>query len=96
MRKADGTYSEVITLKPEDLILEKIGAYSDRRFIRDIYDIYVLCNYVTEPERVKKELTKFLGTIAPPINEPDLKAVIYEGPTPSFKSMIDYLKARFT
>ena len=40
--RVDGGYIEIRTLSPEDLIMEKISAYKDRRFIRDIYDIYIL------------------------------------------------------
>jgi predicted nucleotidyltransferase component of viral defense system len=94
--RIDGTYTDVVTLRSEDLILEKIEAYTDRRFIRDIYDIYVLSNYVTEVKAVKDGLAKFLKGILPPVNEPDLRAVIYEGPVPSYKNMVDYLKGRFS
>ena len=46
---------DVLTLSPENLILEKIGAYENRRFIRDIYDVYHLSNYVTEARKIRKK-----------------------------------------
>ncbi len=94
--KIDGTYSEVLTLQPDDLILEKISAYSDRLFIRDIYDIYILTDYVTEKEKIKRSVIDFLNKIELPANEADLKTLIYAGPVPSFKSMINHIRSVFS
>jgi predicted nucleotidyltransferase component of viral defense system len=94
--KADGTYTDVLTLPPEDLILEKINAYSDRRFIRDIYDIYILSSYVENPEKIREKTTEFLKNIKKPLNENQLAALIYEGPVPSFNNMITIIKGRLT
>ncbi|MCL4383483.1 MAG: nucleotidyl transferase AbiEii/AbiGii toxin family protein [Candidatus Marsarchaeota archaeon] len=93
--KVDSTYTEVLALTPEDLILEKIAAYSHRLFIRDIYDIYILCDYVQEKAKIKNAVINFIQKIKQPVNEEDLKVLIYEGPIPSFRNMIEYIKGRF-
>ncbi len=92
--KVDGTYTEVLTLSPEDLILEKIAAYSDRKFIRDIYDMYILSNYVNDVEEIKKDVLAFIDKIEKPVNENDLKTLIYTGPVPSFGNMVEHIRRR--
>ena len=93
--RADGTFTDVLTLSPERLMLEKISAYSDRRFIRDIYDLYILSDYVTEKRAIKKDVSDFLKELEAPVNEEDLRTLIYQGPVPSFRSMIDHIRGRF-
>ncbi len=95
--KVDGTYTEILTLSPGDLILEKIEAYTDRRFIRDIYDIYILSNYADAAEntKLKPKVLSFLNSIAPPVNEEGLVAILYSGPIPSFDTMVKYIRGRF-
>lgn len=94
--KVDGTYTDILTLAPEELILEKIAAYSDRRFIRDIYDMYVLSDYVKDPSIIREKVLAFLSTIAKPVNEKDLKTLIYAGPVPSFSNMVEHIRGRFS
>lgn len=93
--KADGSYMEILTLPAEDLIIEKINAYQSRKFVRDIYDIYHLSNYVAEPEKIKEVMLKFLQDIKPPIDEKNLKTLVYTGAVPSFSSIIESLKRRY-
>lgn len=94
--RVDGTYMEVLTLSPEDLILEKISAYSDRRFIRDIYDIYILCDYVSDPSRIRKRVIGFISNIKEPVNKAGLEALVYTGPVPTFSSMVRHISGRFS
>ncbi|MFH1285133.1 MAG: nucleotidyl transferase AbiEii/AbiGii toxin family protein [Candidatus Micrarchaeota archaeon] len=93
--KTDGSLMDVFTLSPEELVLEKIGAYENRRFIRDIYDIYHLSNYLTEREMVKKEVVKLLALPKLPADEKNLKAIVYAGKIPSFKQILEELRRRF-
>ena len=46
--KIDGTFIDVFTLSPEELLLEKLDAYKNRRVIRDIYDVYFLSNFIKD------------------------------------------------
>lgn len=91
--RADGTLLSVLTLSPESLILNKIETYERRRYIRDLYDIYYLLGYVKDKRKMEKKLSLFIRDIKPPLNEGDLKEIIYSGVAPSFKSMRDYIKS---
>ncbi len=93
--RVDGGYIEIRTLSPEDLIIEKISAYGDRKFIRDIYDIYILSDNATEPSLIRKAVLKFTANIEPPVNAEVLRSLIYSGPVPSFDNMIKRIKDRF-
>ena len=39
--KTDGTYIDVLTPSASVLLLEKLGAYLNRRLIRDVYDVFL-------------------------------------------------------
>ncbi|MGC8533769.1 MAG: nucleotidyl transferase AbiEii/AbiGii toxin family protein [Candidatus Parvarchaeum sp.] len=90
-QKANGSSIDVLTLKPEELILEKIEAYNDRRRIRDIYDVYFLSRIVTDKD-TKKIVKDCLSKIKKPLDENDLKTIVYEGKIPTFYDMIEELK----
>ncbi len=90
--KADGTYMDVYTLSPESLITEKMESYKNRGLIKDIYDIYHLSSYV---EKEVSGISEFLSKIEPPIDEENLKVLIYSGVAPSFKDIVKALKRRF-
>jgi predicted nucleotidyltransferase component of viral defense system len=90
-RRADGTLFNVRTLSPEDFIIEKIAAYSGRKYLRDLYDIYHLMNYITKPAKVRARLNIFLKSVDRPENDNDLETLIYSGVAPSFNEMIDYI-----
>jgi len=87
----DGNTLNVLTLSAESLINEKILAYKDRKFMRDLYDIYVLIKYVNHPETVKSELLKFINTLEKPVDENVLKTIVYSGLPPSYNKMVDYI-----
>ncbi len=94
--RTDGTYMEVLTLTPEDLILEKINAYQNRLLIRDVYDIYILANQVSDNKKIKENVLQFLKKLKPPVNEETLPSLIYVGPAPSFETMIRHIKGALT
>ena len=88
----DGNTVNVLTLSPEGLIKEKILAYNNRRFIRDLYDIYVLIKHVNHPEFISENLLNFLNNIQKPVDEDVLKSLVYVGLPPSYNRMVDYRK----
>ncbi len=93
--RTDGTFLGILTLSPEDFIYEKIAAYENRRYARDMYDIYHLSNVVEPEGRLRKSVCKFLDNIERPVDERVLKAIVYSGTVPSFQGMVDYVKRRF-
>ncbi|MFH1447645.1 MAG: nucleotidyl transferase AbiEii/AbiGii toxin family protein [Candidatus Micrarchaeota archaeon] len=94
--RTDGSFMDVLTLSPEDLILEKMAAYGERRFIRDIYDVYHLRNYLSKDEVVLGKVLELIGSIQKPVDEKNLKAVVYSGTIPTFDQIIYSLKRRFS
>lgn len=93
--RANGTMSEVLTLLPEDLLLEKAGAYASRRLVRDIYDVNHLSGYVSDLPKVRPAVVRLLNTIKQPVDEKNLKAIVYAGSVPSFNQIMESLKRRF-
>ncbi len=93
--KADGSSLIIFTLSPESLFLEKIQAYKNRKFIRDIYDIYHLSNLIQENNALIAAAKGFLETLEKPVDEKNLKAIVYSGAIPSFDQMVQALKRRF-
>ncbi len=87
----DGNTINVLTLSPEDLIKEKILAYNNRRFIRDLYDIYILIKHVNHPELIKENLVNFINNIQKPVDEDVLRTLVYLGLPPSYNKMLDYI-----
>ncbi|MEW6528454.1 MAG: nucleotidyl transferase AbiEii/AbiGii toxin family protein [Candidatus Micrarchaeota archaeon] len=93
--KTDGTFMEVLTLSPEELVLEKISAYQNRRFIRDIYDIYHLSNYVND-EKIGERMITFFASLEKPVDEENLNSIVYSGNVPAFKQIVAALKRRYS
>ena len=94
--RVDGTYSDIISISANDLVAEKIAAYRGRRFIRDIYDIYILSSYIERDKNTIRKISDFLNKMPPPVNEEDLASLIYEGPVPSLQSMLMQIRGRLS
>ncbi len=86
---ADGTEIEILSLTPDQFIEEKIDAYNDRRYIRDLYDIYHLVKSCRILESTRTTLRQFLQNIQYPLDEPILKSIVYMGLAPTFDRMIN-------
>ncbi len=90
--KVDGSRMDIYTLSPEALIEEKMAAYRGRRLIRDIYDIYHLSRHAANVLGMRE----FLQRMTPPLDEKNLRAVVYSGVAPSFRQMVEVLSSRFS
>lgn len=88
----EGSMNTIKCLSLEDLIKEKINAYSNRRKIRDLYDIFFLLRYLEKREDIKKELKNFLKNFKNPIDEENLKILIIDGLTPKVNEMLNYIQ----
>ncbi|MFH1587528.1 MAG: nucleotidyl transferase AbiEii/AbiGii toxin family protein [Candidatus Diapherotrites archaeon] len=89
--KADGSHMDVFTLSPESLLLEKIDAYRNRKLVRDFYDIYFLNMKITERGAVKKGIRDLLAGGIGPVDEKNLRTLIYSGAIPSYGQMLNAL-----
>ena len=88
--KTDGSVIDIYTLSAETLIIEKINAYNGRRYIRDIYDVYYLSSFTEKIDR--KIMQRFIDNIEMPIDEKNLRTLIYSGVAPSFEQIVSALK----
>ncbi len=89
----DGNFRTVYTLSTEELIREKISAYSNRLKIRDLYDIFFLLKY-TDISLIKNDLNKLVNGFKKPVDEDNLKVLIIEGIIPKSKDMLDYIRRK--
>ncbi len=92
--RTGGSFVEILTLSPEALSDEKMDAYSGRRLVRDLYDLLHLSSYATVDEKMKKKAGIFLRNLPKPLDEPNLRAVVYSGAVPTFSQMEDALRRR--
>jgi len=92
--KIDGTRLFVRTLKVDEFIKEKIKAYERRRYIRDLYDLYLLAGTEGFEKGVKSQLAKFIKRIEPPIDESVLQSMIYTGIAPTFNELVEKIGER--
>jgi len=90
---SDGTFMNVYTLFPDDLLIEKILAYKNRKKIRDLYDIWFLLNLVEDKEKVRTHIIDLLNHLERPKDYKTLKALIILGPTPSVENLIEGIKS---
>lgn len=93
--KVDGGYLDVFLPSAEDLLLEKLAAFKDRRLIRDIYDVYHLKMFVEDKPEFSKKVAGMLKSLPEPIDESDLKNLVLVGAVPSYAQMVETLKRRF-
>lgn len=89
--KCDGNFITINTLTPEEIIKEKVQAYQKRFKIRDMYDIFFLLKYVKNKESIKKDLKVFIKNFKNPIDESDLRTIIFEPLVPSVQDMLNYI-----
>jgi predicted nucleotidyltransferase component of viral defense system len=86
---SDGTFILVKTLKPEEIIREKVLAYLKRRKVRDLYDIFFLLRFVEKKEEVGKVLNQLIKNFQKPIDEKELKVLIISGSIPTVEEMVE-------
>lgn len=93
--KAEGNLLTVYTLTPEELIKEKAATYLKRRKIRDLYDIFFLLRYVegvSAANTVKEALNGLLAKFNAPVDEAELRVLLFEGLVPTTEKMLIYIK----
>jgi predicted nucleotidyltransferase component of viral defense system len=85
---SDSTFTNVYTLQPEELIMEKMAAYKKRKKVRDLYDIYFLLRFVSDRKFVEKYLRGFSGSFENPVDPDNIKAIIISGAVPDAGKLI--------
>lgn len=92
--RIDRSYTQVLTLTPEDFVLEKVVAYESRGYIRDLFDIYQLLNYLPVGSRADKRLGRFAMHIKKPYSSEKLSDLVYSGVAPTFREIVEAIKRR--
>ncbi len=90
--RADGTFMNVFTLPPEELLLEKAKAYSSRRLARDIYDVCLLTALLPPGKKVSENPLSLIEKAGRPSDEKTLKVIVFSGAVPSFEQMLASLR----
>ncbi len=92
--RTDGTMKTISVFSPTELLVRKIEAYHGRKYIRDIYDIFILTKWLDKLDYlVKTSISKFLWDISKPLDENVLGSLLYSGnKNINFASMIEYIK----
>ena len=91
----DGTYTSVYSLTAEEFLLEKILTYTKRRKVRDLYDIYFLTSLVSPSLEISQKMKEFFECYEKPLDEQDLKTLLFEGIVPKAEEMLEYLKRKW-
>jgi len=76
---SDVTHVEVLSLTADQFINEKMLAYTDRRYIRDIYDIYHISTNYQLLASTRINLMEFLSDLPPPVDESVLWTLVHTG-----------------
>ncbi|MBU0958506.1 MAG: nucleotidyl transferase AbiEii/AbiGii toxin family protein [Nanoarchaeota archaeon] len=90
----EGNFITIYTLTEEELLKEKIATYLKRLKTRDLYDIFFLLRHIEKISLVKNDLKKLITKFRQPIDEKDLKVIVYEGIIPKTEEMLMYIKRR--
>jgi len=85
---SESFFTNVYTLSPEDLIIEKINTYIKRKKIRDLYDIFFLLSHVKINNEIKTLLKKLVGNFEKPIDEKNLGAILITGAIPNSEQLL--------
>ncbi|MBU0636453.1 nucleotidyl transferase AbiEii/AbiGii toxin family protein [Candidatus Micrarchaeota archaeon] len=92
--KTNGSSTEIFTLSPEELLKEKSAAYLNRGLVRDLYDVFFLLGKTDTIDRARKELEKLIKNSKAPVDEKNLKTLVFSGIAPSSKNMLEKIQKR--
>jgi predicted nucleotidyltransferase component of viral defense system len=91
--RTDGGIISVFGLSKEDLIIEKALAFSNRKLVRDVYDVYFLTANC-DMKKITSDLKTILNKWDSPVDEKNLKSLVYSGPIPNYNQMLQTIKRR--
>ncbi len=92
-QRINGTTTTIYALSIDHLIIEKAQAYKNRKLIRDVYDVYFLSTNNIKQE-TKQELKEIINNWEKPIDEENLKTIIYTGIAPKYTEMLYAINRR--
>ncbi len=90
----DGTKMSIRTLSVDGFIMEKMSTYLKRFYARDLFDVYqLIINHDVMPDTRKAVLGLIKGAPMPK-DENVLRAIVYVGAAPTYKTMVDSIRGR--
>ncbi len=93
--RIDGNRMSVFTLSPEALLIEKMETFQGRKKIRDLYDVFLLSSFTEQDRALNAKARKFIESVSEPVDEKNLRVLVFSGAVPSFGQMVSVLKRRF-
>ena len=92
--RVDGSSTTISVFTPTEMLIRKIEAYEGRRFIRDVYDIFILTRFLDKSDHVvASALSSFLAKSKLPVDEDVLKSLIYTGKSDfRYSDLLDYIR----
>ena len=92
--RVDGNSTTVSVFTPAEMLIRKIETYQGRRFVRDVYDIFILTRFLDKGDHVvASSLCSFVAKFKPPVDEDALKSLTYTGKSDfRYSEMLDYIK----
>lgn len=91
--KMDGSSMVVLCIPLPELVEEKAIAYLERKFIRDIYDVFFLLPKAGKPKS-GGNVAKLAKAAPLPADEDNLANLIFSGAVPTFAQMLSYIRGR--
>lgn len=91
---SDGNFISIYSLTAEQFLAEKASTYLKRFKVRDLWDVFFLLKNIESPGKIK-EIERLIKNYKKPIDEDNLKVILFEGIVPSGREMIDYLKRKW-
>ncbi len=89
---SESFFINVLTLSPEELIVEKVNAYLKRKRIRDLYDIFFLLNYIEKEKETRNHLKRLTENFEKPVDEGNLRGIIISGAIPDYKELLESIR----
>ncbi|MEM3192540.1 MAG: nucleotidyl transferase AbiEii/AbiGii toxin family protein [Candidatus Parvarchaeota archaeon] len=92
--RVDGSSLTINVLTPTELFVRKIQADLGRRFVRDIYDLFVLTKFLDKKDYIiRSSLSRLLDNTPPPLDEKILRSLIYAGnANVTYSEILNYLR----
>ncbi len=90
--KIDGSFIDVLSLTTEQIFLEKLETYSNRKLVRDLYDIYHLSHLFDLSQEQRHKLKLFLSHLEKPVDPENLASIVLVGVAPTYENILIWLK----
>ncbi|MBI3859140.1 MAG: nucleotidyl transferase AbiEii/AbiGii toxin family protein [Thaumarchaeota archaeon] len=85
----DGNFLTVRTIPPDELLSEKAMAYTSRRLVKDLYDVFFLVHRVEAAGTPRQNVVRMLKEFHEPVDGGGLEAIVISGVAPNVEEMLE-------